>query len=542
MASDHDHRPAARRARRDGRPEPSALHEPPAALTALAADRAWILRRPRTLAPRTPWVVVTPEEETYDVTLLTAPPSDDARARLAERLDLLRSVDHEHMAGVHEILQVDATTLAVLTAHVPGLRLDELAGARGPFLAGEAVTVLVPVAQALAAMHHAGLVHGVVRGEDVTVSDDGRPVLHPALTPFTGDRTGDVHTLARLLADLLPAPSTVLAAGGSPSAAAPASGAPTEELGELAALHGELALALREDPRTRPEIGTFAARCFEAVPARPVALPDAARLVSSALAARRVGPRAPRPGTPRPGTPRPDTPRSDGLPTSDPSRPRTASGPVARPSTRAAARRAQVSRRPGALRPVLSAAGVLVGCTALVLVFLHLGPADAPSGPTDPAPGAVATVTGPVVTGPADLSDPAADAGAPLDAAAALTVRRVELLAGGDGDLESVVLAGSPAHTADEALLGDLRSGGTVLVGAGVEVLDTRLVVDATESAEPTEPADVADVAVEVDYTISAHRQRSADGQEVEVPEAPATTAVLVLRWTDDGWRVAEVR
>ncbi len=101
-----------------------------------------------------------------------------------------------------------------------------------------------------------------------------------------------------------------------------------------------------------------------------------------------------------------------------------------------------------------------------------------------------------------------------------------------------MVVAGSPAEARDAELLAALA--GVDVVGARAEVGDARY-------AEPGTPPvvgageDAGDATVAVDYAIAAHSQRTASG-EVQVPATPRTTVVLVLRWTDAGWRVAEAR
>ena len=71
--------------------------------------------------------------------------------------------------------------------------------------------------------------------------------------------------------------------------------------------------------------------------------------------------------------------------------------------------------------------------------------------------------------------------------------------------------------------------GGLVLMGSGMSGVDggVWLFVGGLAAAQPR--------------PVSAHHQRTAAG-EVAVPATPRTTVVLVLRWTDAGWRVAEAR
>ncbi|WP_139315920.1 hypothetical protein [Cellulosimicrobium sp. CUA-896] len=208
------------------------------------------------------------------VDVVRVPDDPTARAALVAHLDALAR-EEEHLAAVRAVVEAGDAALAVLTDDVEGLRLDELAAARGPFSPGEAVTVLVPVAQALAALHRTGRVHGHLDAGAVTLSPDGRAVVHPPLEPAAGTPADDVRDLARLALDLVPPP-----ASSHPTSRGAAPG-PADERA-LAALHAELVAALRDDPEARPAAGTFAARCYDAAEPRPVTMPDPARLVAVA--------------------------------------------------------------------------------------------------------------------------------------------------------------------------------------------------------------------------------------------------------------------
>ncbi|WP_353709055.1 hypothetical protein ABRQ22_07200 [Cellulosimicrobium sp. ES-005] len=433
-----------------------------------------------------------------EIARLEVPEGPGARAVLVEHLHAL-SEEHEHVVAVRGVVEAGESSLVVLTDHVDGLRLDELAAAREPFRAAEAVTVLVPVAQGLARLHRDGRAHGSLEAASVVVTPSGRAVLRPALAPARGTAADDVRDLARVVLDLVPPP-----ASSHPSYRA--TGDP-DEARDLAALHAELAVALRDEPSARPAAGTFAARCYDAVVPRPVVMPDPARLVAGALGGRR---------TVRPGV---------GV--------RTVSGSAARGGTGPRGRGARARRR-RAVRAVGTSLAILTGCAALVVLPVHLGASRtaAPDG-GERAPSMVATAV-----------EPAEDARAVLDpddpggAARALTARRLALLTEGTGDLSSVVVAGSSAEARDAAVLAALE--GVDVLDARAEVFDARPVEGWSRAAAGagTVPADAV---VEVDYAVSAHRQRT-DSDELQVPATPRTTVVLVLRWTDAGWRVVEVR
>jgi serine/threonine-protein kinase len=79
----------------------------------------------------------------------------------------------------HGIVQVfdqgtDGDVVFLAMEYVPGQTLRDLMRERGPMSAGEALDVLEPVLEALAAAHRAGIVHRDVKPENVLIADDGR--------------------------------------------------------------------------------------------------------------------------------------------------------------------------------------------------------------------------------------------------------------------------------------------------------------------------------------------------------------------------------
>jgi hypothetical protein len=88
----------------------------------------------------------------------------------------LVGLQHAHLVALRGVLSVEGAVVLVHD-HVPGIALDRLLAERGPLEEGEVVTLVVPLAQALAAVHAAGLVHGRVSPSSVLCSDDGGPML-----------------------------------------------------------------------------------------------------------------------------------------------------------------------------------------------------------------------------------------------------------------------------------------------------------------------------------------------------------------------------
>ncbi len=96
---------------------------------------------------------------------------DEERAAVADSLQPFAAVSEENLDRPVSLAAEDD----VLVVPTRAWRLDTLPAP--PAAPGQVVTVVVPVAQALAALHSAGLAHGTVRAEVVTVDDEGRPRL-----------------------------------------------------------------------------------------------------------------------------------------------------------------------------------------------------------------------------------------------------------------------------------------------------------------------------------------------------------------------------
>ena len=436
------------------------------------------------------------------VTALAVPAGSRGDGRRS-RLEVLRAVRHEHLAQIVDVLPVggeagDSTAaaaaerLVVLLAEVPGPNLGALLAARPPLAAGEVVTLAVPLAQALAALHGSGLVHGDVSPANVVVRPDGRPVLVDLLGAVTRE------------------------AGSGPAGGTPGFAAPEVESGvalgpaadvyalarvALAALDrgsGPLRVVLEQacapDPADRPSAAGLAAGCYGAAAALPLAVPDPAVLARTTLASLAAGP----------------DPRSALTVTPSGSRHRATGGRW---------------RRPG---PVLAVGAVSAAVVAGVLVHgLAAG-----VGPGREVPPAVPSGPRPAVASSSRPSDP-------LAAAVALTERRPGALTAADpAALAAVDLMGSRAHAADLALRARLLGSGQRVEGLAVTVSSARL-------ASPFDPGqagpDPVTARVEVTSAPTAYRRVSPSGAVSAVPAQPARTVVLTVRWAPAGWRVAEV-
>jgi len=211
----------------------------------------------------TGWLAVAEDRPDRYVELHVVPvPFDD---ELARRLDLLRALHHPHLSELLDARELSAGRLALLVEHVPGLTLDELTGARAPLSDGEGVTLVVPILQALAALHAAGLVHGPVTASTVVVRPDGRPVLTDLRGAVLGSGSvdGDVRRWLATVVGRLP--------GADLDALLPVPRDPT--------LREVLEPALRDDL----DLDALVRACFASAEPEGLRVPDPAVLAAGEL-------------------------------------------------------------------------------------------------------------------------------------------------------------------------------------------------------------------------------------------------------------------
>lgn len=392
-----------------------------------------------------------------------------------------------------------------------GTRLDELASRTGPFTEEEVATVVVPVAQALGALHGAGLVHGQVSERCVVVRPDGMPLL-VAQAPVPGDRGRRRDDLAALIdcaVRLLP-DERVYAASG---------------LGDDC-LRAQL-LALRGRPDL--DAGALVDSCFRQVEPAPLRRPgpvagagtreregrgaDPADRTRSRQCAPDQGPGDPAgmaAGLLRTAAARDQRQPSGGL-----------RGTLGATHTRRAGRRRSAPRRRGRW-PAGARRG---GALAVVLLVLGLTLV----GVVHRVGSVRAGASGPSSTG----QSPSTQAGEPDDPAAAaveLSRRRAELFADpATADLGRVEVVDGPAYLADRATLAAM--GGVRNTGLQAQVHAASTVsIGADGTAH-----------VQVTATQSGYVRTATDGSTTQVPQSGPRTVELELRWTDVGWRVWSV-
>jgi hypothetical protein len=138
----------------------------------------------------------------------------------------------------------------------PGGSLAALLARRGALTPGEVVTVIAPLAQALAAAHDCGRGHGAITADAVEFTAEGRPLLTDAglARRLELDPAGDVAALADV--------GWLALTGGAGDAEVAAPGA----------LVDALRRAMSADPGERPDAAVLAELVLRACPAEPVQL------------------------------------------------------------------------------------------------------------------------------------------------------------------------------------------------------------------------------------------------------------------------------
>ncbi|GHH66105.1 hypothetical protein [Promicromonospora soli] len=480
--------------------------------------------------------------ESAELVRVAVPTEAAARELLVRRLDTLATLDHPHLVPLIAISPNGPDNLDVRLSRTGVVDLPTAVGSRGPLTAAEGSGITVAIAQALAALHSVGIVHGGVRPTDVLLRSDGSAMLRPRVTlPAHSDDPVDVTSLATLVESVLGFPGPSL----------------NSEADE--ALRAVLARARAEDPRDRPEPGTLAALANDAVEPEPVRLPAGSAMVSAALS----GP-VPIVGHVPLGAPTPSAWRSAAGSLTESAVDAVAS-PARRRATMPLTRRSRSAERAGnvaqpgtttvsVFATAMIAAGVIAGVTAGAMALPGVFGGEEPA----------VAVQSPVASSSHVVGvNPVSNAKDPAGAAAELTSRRLALLAGALSDIGAVNVEGSPAYRADQQILDELEQTGAQVVGASAEVQSTEVVTVGPGAASDLQQATTAarnetsgtpgaadgkqtakkvpiEAVVRIEYTITAHLQVS-DGGETAVP-ASQESADLTLMWTPGGWRVSEVR
>ncbi|WP_430295034.1 protein kinase domain-containing protein [Sinomonas sp. B1-1] len=453
-----------------------------------------------------------------------------AALALARReLRLSRSREHEHLLPVRAAMTADgdAGAVALLMDYAPGGSLGNLVRVRGRLGVGECVTVVTPIAQALAALHAEGSTHGDVSPGNILFTAQGKPLLGDfGLARMVGDvSTGAGGTPGfRDPASLPGGVSTLTADDGGPRAAGTAfrpaalsAAGDVFSLGAVAwfALTGEppqptvqrppLALvvedvpaelaaaieaALRDDPRERISAAELARAVFRSARAERVDLAPAVEEEVIPHLLTRLGPES--------------------------GRRRRGPGRRRRPPVAAGARPAGVRAR---ARRLWGAAAVLAATAALGAIWWPhaLAPRSAATVSVPEGMGRGPAVAAAAWAGLPDQLRRGAESADPVQAVQALSEIRAHAIAAKDRELLAAVnVPASETAAADAALLDRLDSAGRRLEGFSARVLS------AARDAAPAVPADAA---------------RSAEGA---VPAGGDRGAVVRVRIVTSGYTVRD--
>ena len=144
----------------------------------------------------------------------------DPASVLAEASALTRAVGN-HVVALLDVAPGPGVAHALILDRLAGGSLARLLRDRSRLRAGEAITILAPLAGAVSRLHDEGVVHGAIRADTVLFDADGAPVLacfgrarlvDPGLSPAARESEAGITDDVRAVAALA---RTVLAAAGS---------------------------------------------------------------------------------------------------------------------------------------------------------------------------------------------------------------------------------------------------------------------------------------------------------------------------------------
>lgn len=452
----------------------------------------------------------------------------ERRERQLREAGLLAAVSHPHLGRLREVLLDRGDPVLVLDHHAGG-SLAALLARRRRLRPGEVVSVIAPVAAALAYAHDEGLVHADVTPGNVLFSAAGRPVLTDLGVARVLGEDADLHATPEYVDPLV-------ARGGAPTAASDVFGlaavafhaltgippwnASGAEATMAVAADGVLPDLRRLAPEAPEELLETVLRALSVQPELRGTAAEFALDVRHACEPEAVAFAVDARGMPRP-------PSRTGPVTQGVRHPRTA-GPAHAADPRAPGQVRRLARRGGRVaatggRVTVPALLVLAALAVAVLVGIRWGDAEPTAGSVlAPAPAAATTESG-----GEDYAVPDGPEGW-VDVLGTLYTRRAAAFAGPDpAALAGVYTGSSPQAHADRREIQRLAAAGLRVDGFAPEVVG---VVSADWRA-PTVTLVVRDrfgpyAVVDADEVVTSYAGR-ADAQ-VQVQ----------LRLTDAGWRI----
>ncbi|GAA0451015.1 hypothetical protein Ade02nite_75890 [Paractinoplanes deccanensis] len=194
--------------------------------------------------------------------VLRYPGGDSAAEMLQAAVDASRVI-HPSLVGVYDAIDEGARSY-VVREWVDGESLRELVGSEGPIDTGRAITIAHAVADALAAVHATGMVHGNVHPGTILIGDDGRVVLADARADSADSVETDIRSVGGILYFALTGHWPHAEAGAShlPDAARDAAGnpaAPRQIRAGIPAYLDDLTMDLLDRRVAAPEADALAA-------------------------------------------------------------------------------------------------------------------------------------------------------------------------------------------------------------------------------------------------------------------------------------------
>ncbi|MEO6413036.1 MAG: serine/threonine-protein kinase [Pedococcus sp.] len=477
----------------------------------------------------------------------------DEADSLAREFAVLARVDVEGLVGFHEAVGLagEPAAVALVLDQVGGGSLEGIVRARGHLSVGESVTMLAPVARALAGLHDLGVVHGDVHPGNVLLERTGRPLLADlGVASLAGDVAGQLYGTEGFVAPevldrgVVTTASDVYAVGALAwwcvTGSAPAPVALRRPLEELApglpnAWSEVTRRALLGDPDARPTAAELALAYYDSAPCEPLRL-VVGRDETSLL------------------TQRLRQPEATNL--SPPAAPRRTAVAVLRDGARrvvapmVALTTGRDPRRAAALGTVvvlvvgLAVGGLMAAGRVTTPDWVHpsrdaAGRQDASRAPVLPvfAPGTAAapTTTSATPEPVASRSDPATDQAAPQrdprGLMVALSTLRAEVMTSGSlPDLARLDAPGSEALAQDTALLKDLEASGQSWQGVALTVTSARTVKHSATSA-------TLDAVVQT----AAYLVVDGSGRALPRPAVMGDEMRFSLDWSAGRWRVASI-
>ena len=123
---------------------------------------------------------------------------EEAIARFAREARFVTELAHPNVVGVHRVLDLGASGIALVMAHVDGRTLKQVIQEEKPLSPEFVVAVIRQVAAALAAAHRMGVVHRDVKPENIFIDWQGKALLADfgVARSMTGDTQLTMHGVA----------------------------------------------------------------------------------------------------------------------------------------------------------------------------------------------------------------------------------------------------------------------------------------------------------------------------------------------------------